>query len=152
MLLLSGTVKWAKVRQPENDPDNYDFGKYTVDLYPDDKSWKKFKDAKLIIKPKSDKEGAEFLKLSRKDEEKTQDGDVEKKGPPRVYLKDAQSGEYQAWDEGLIGNGSEVTVTLEVYRTRYGNAHRLIRVFVDKLVEYVPMKEADAPAQAETPF
>ena len=147
-LLFTGTAKWAMVREPDEK-----FDVYKVNLYMDDDSWKKFEKSGIQLEKREDEDGS-FVTFKRKDTEPdytTSPPGTKVNGPPKVYLKDAQSGEYNAWNTGLIGNGSVVTLAVDVWTGRNGVASRLIRVFVDDLVVYEGKTEA-APDQAKLPF
>lgn len=155
-ILISGTAKWAKVR-PDQKVKSYDekYEEYTLDLYPDDKGWLDFKRSGLQIKDKMDADGAKFIKPRRKYEEMNwKTGEMQVNGAPKIFFKDAQSGEFVVDTSDVrIGNGSQVTVAIEVYKTKNGNGHRLLRVFVDNLIVFEPrVNEADAPNEAKLPF
>ena len=137
--VFTGVGKWAKVRKPD---DKYD--RFTVDLYLDDDSWETFYDSGIQLEEREDADG-KFVRFARKNTDEYGKG-----GPPKVYLKDTQSGEYHVWKDGLIGNGSKLAVTVETFKGKNGIGHRMLRVFVDQLVEYNP--DAEAPDQAALPF
>lgn len=68
-------------------------------------------------------------------------------GPPRVFLTDP-NGQDVDLDPKTVGNGSEVTVKLEMYDTsKGGKGTRLMAVRVNNLIEFVPNEEntADMP-------
>lgn len=126
---LTGTVKWAKVRKPDDKYNNW-----TVNFYPDDRSWKIFQDSGLQIRPKEDEDG-KFV-IFRRPAEKVIKSELVKFNPPKVW--DASN---QPFD-GIIGNGSSATVKVAVYDTVKGKGHRWEAIRVDKLVEYVPPETA----------
>lgn len=144
--LLTGVAKWAKVRTPDEE-----YGTYTVDLYPTEDSWNLYNESGLKLKTRESEDG-KFLTFRRKDVEYNFAKKEEvTNGPPLVYLKD-KDGEYRLWPQGLIGNGSTITVAIDVYKSKkYGKGHRLERVFVDDLVVFTPT-EAPAPDQTALPF
>ena len=115
---LSGICKWAKVL-----PDNGDakFERWTIDLFMDDKSWGKFDDSGLQLKVREDDEGDKFVKFARR----FTDWEGNKVDAPEIHGAD-----------GEIGNGSEVTIKVEVFDTKNGKGHRLLAVRVDELQEY----------------
>ena len=114
---LSGSCKWAKVL-PDNGDDKFE--RWTIDLYMDDKSWKKFNDSQLTLKVREDDDG-EFVKFARR----FTDWEGNKVDAPEIHGA-----------EGEIGNGSDVTIKVEVFDTKNGKGHRLLAVRVDNLVEY----------------
>lgn len=137
--IFKGKTNWCKVRQPDEKYDNYQ-----VPLYMDEKSWEDFKAAGLRLVPKEDKDG-EFVVFKRKHAEfnnfkKTQ----QINGPPDVFIKN-EDGNYVPFPDKLIGNGSEITVKVEVYETRNGIAHRLVSVGVDKLVVFEREGQSNVP-------
>ncbi len=115
--------KWAKVRKPDEKYQNY-----TIDLYMTPASWKEFKASGLSMTPKRSDEG-EFVTF-RRPESKLIKNEVVTFGPPSVLNPD------ETEFEGLVGNGSEVTIKVVVYDTMKGKGHRLEAIRVDKLVPY----------------
>lgn len=122
-IYLSGKAKWAKVRTPDEKYDNY-----TIDLYPSKESWGEFKASGMEVRPKKSEDG-EFITL-RRPNTKLIKGEVVTFGPPKVLNPD------ETTFEGLIGNGSTVTLKVAVYDTMKGKGHRLEAVRVDDLVVY----------------
>lgn len=126
-IVLTGTVKWAKVYQPDTK-----FGKkYTIDLYPDAASWEVFKKSGSRLTVRQDEEGT-FLKISR-NHEGTAKGEPVEFGPPPVFDSDGKTR-----ITTLIGNGSTVTCKIEIYDSKYGKGTRLAALKVDELIEYEP--------------
>jgi hypothetical protein len=143
---FSGKTKWAKVRKPDEKYDNYQ-----VPLYLTDESWNEFKNSGCQLKVHNDEDG-KFVTFKRRHAEfNYAKNQQETNGPPRVALLDKQSGEYKDFPDGLVGNGSLVTVWVDVYDTRNGKGHRLIGVGVDDLVEYHKDGEDSTP-QIKMPF
>lgn len=132
ILYLTGTCKWAKVKKPDPEYDNY-----SIDFYPDEKSMKALTDSGIQISEKQDEDGV-FFKLRRKAQQIIK-GEMVNFGPPTVMDK-----ENKPFD-GLIGNGSGVTVKVAVFDTRKGKGHRWEAVRVENLVEYVPVDEDGNP-------
>jgi len=132
---LTGRVNWAKVRKPDPDYDNY-----TIDFYPDAKSLEVIKETGIQVEPRQSQDEGIFYKF-RRPHEKLIKKELVEFGPPQVLDKD--NTEF----DGLIGNGSEVTVKISVYDSKKGKAHRLEAVRVEKLVEYTPENtEGNTPA------
>lgn len=125
--------KWAKVREPDEKFENYQ-----VPLYLDDKSWNAFKDSGCQLRIKEDDDG-KYVTFRRS----VRDWNGEELGPPEILIQDQETGSYKLYPDGLIGNGSIVTVRVDVFDTRNGKGHRLNRVGIDKLVEYKGNTAAD---------
>jgi hypothetical protein len=142
---FSGITKWCKVRKPDEKYDNYQ-----VPLYLDEKSYEAFKASGCQLKEHEDAEG-KFVTFKRRHVEYNYAKKVQEvNGPPKVALWDKKKKEYVPF-EGLVGNGSKITVWVDVYDTRNGKGHRLIGVGVNELVEYNPEGE-DTTSQIKMPF
>lgn len=104
-------------------------------LYPDPKSFKEFSRVGLQQKRKKDDEG-EFVTFRRNllKPWKLKVGESPEFTPPKVT--DEFGGDWP-WSDKQIGNGSEVTVKLEVYQTDNGPGARIEGVRVDRWIEYV---------------
>lgn len=124
---FSGTCKWAKVYKPDMKFEP----QYTIDLYMDDESWDSYADSGLRLKKKEDEDG-EYVGFRRKVAGPEWKPDM---GPPTVI--DAKGNEFKE----LIGNGSKVTIKVDVYDTKMGKGHRLETVRVDEHVKYEAPKE-----------
>ncbi len=125
---LHGTTKWAKLRKPDEKYSNFQ-----LPLYMDDKSWDLFGTLGLGLKRRTDEDG-EYAVFKRP-VSKLIKNEVVEFGPPKVL--NADNSEF----DGLVGNGSEVTIKICVYDTIKGPGHRLESVRVEKLVEYNPPRE-----------
>jgi hypothetical protein len=131
--IFKGKTKWCKVRDFQKDPE---YDNYQVPLYMTDESWEDFRKSGLRLVPKKDDDGT-FVTFKRKHSEFNNFRKEEQiNGPPKVFL--LKDGEYVPYDEGHVGNGSEITVKVEVYDTKKGAGHRLVSIGVDSLVEYNP--------------
>lgn len=126
---LSGKTKWAKVRKPDDKYNNFQ-----VPLYLNPESMKVYDTLGLSLSKKEDEEGT-FVTFKRP-VSKLIKNELVNFGPPKVV--NADNSEF----DGLIGNGSEVTVKVAVYDTMKGPGHRLESVRVEKLVEYIRPTEA----------
>lgn len=126
---LSGRTKWAKVRKPDEKYQNFQ-----VPLYMDEKTLEVFDSLGLQLTKKEDTEGTYVT--FRRPVSKVIKNELVNFGPPKVLKPD--NSEFN----GLIGNGSEVTIKVAVYDTMKGKGHRLESVRVEKLVEYVGPPEA----------
>lgn len=129
-IVLSGTGKWFNnLFTPDGK-----FGDpfYSIVLYPDEASMAIYRDQKLRLRTKDDEEGT-YLRLRKNHAAVKFDGvEFAPEGPPPVVDKDGNP-----WNpEVIIGNGSKCSCIVEVYKSKFGNAHRLVKVRVDELVEY----------------
>lgn len=138
--ILKGKTNWCKVRTPDEKYDNYQ-----VPLYMDDASWADFEESGIQLKVKEDEDGKYVTFKRRHAEFNSKKGVNQVNGPPEVFI--LKDDEYVPMPEGLIGNGSEVTVKVQAFNTRNGIGHRLVSVGVDKLVEYNP----DGPPESNVP-
>lgn len=132
-LYLTGMCEWAKVHDPDTKFNSE--GVYTVNLYPDDKSQELFDKAGLRLKKKNGTNGQPFYSF-RRVHSVLRNGEVVIYGRPAVFKDGEQF-------DGKIGNGSVVTLKVEVYDTAKGIGHRLAAVRVDELVAYDDVLKAD---------
>lgn len=114
-----------------------------------------FKDSGLRLKVYNDADG-DFVVFKRKHAEYNYAKQEQvTNGPPAVKIK--RDGEYVDFPDGLIGNGSRITVRIEAYDTpKRGpgtKGHRLIAVAVEELIEYHPDDtESETASRIEMPF
>lgn len=142
VFFVTGEAKWANTLI---NPDKK-FKRYTVDLYPDAKNLKVFKDSGAQNEIRTDKvDGRPFIKLSRPTMKLVKDK-IREYGAPE--LLDANNKE---WDGRPIGDGSIITCKLEVYDTVKGPGCRLEAVRVEKLVEGRAPTEVDE-SNVDSPF
>lgn len=136
---FQGTARWAKVHKPDSK-----YNKYSVDLYMDEPSWSSFRKSGLQLKVREDDNG-KFVKFSLAASRLVKDEVI--KAKPEVYDADNNP---MTKD---IGNGSKVTIKVEVFDTANGPGHRLVAIRADELVEYDdPKKVSDDSIEVETPF
>lgn len=121
-----GKCKWAKVFKPDEK-----YGNYQIVLYPNKPSLKAYIKAGHQGEIREDEDG-QYVIFRRRPKVLTKKGDIWDKGPPKVLDADGE-----AFNK-LIGNGSEVEITVEVYDTRKGLGTSLESVTVLEHVEYVP--------------
>lgn len=133
--IFKGITKWCKVRTPDEEYQNYQ-----VPLYMDEQSWADFEASGIQLKVKKDKETNEpFVTFKRKHAEYNNfKKENQINGPPKVLVLQEDGTYTPLGDDVLIGNGSEVSVKVEVYDTKAGVGHRLLSVGVSKLIEYKP--------------
>jgi len=118
-----GKAKWLKYDKP--DPK---YNKYGLDLYLDDQSLRLFKKSGLQLQLRDSEDGI-YVKFSRAAQKIIKQGLVEQGSPEVVFTGGEKPGT-------LIGNGSEVAVTVSVYDTVKGKGHTWESVEVLNLVPY----------------
>ena len=127
-IFLSGKAKWAKVWKPDQEYD-----KYSIDLYMDDENFAIYDDSGMKLKLREDEDG-KYIRFSRP-ASKVINGELTEFKRPKIVNADNEEIE----ETVLIGNGSDVTVRVEVYDTKaHGKGHRLNAVRIDNLVAYEP--------------
>lgn len=122
----SGSARWAKVY----DKGDEEYQNWQIEVKLDPASRQLFDESGSKLEYRKDDEG-EWLKIRRPWEKKFGDK-LKKFDPPVVLDKDGNV------TDVLIGNGSDVTVKVEVYDTKKGKGTRLEAVRIDKLVPYAP--------------
>jgi hypothetical protein len=126
---FSGKAKWIRVVQPNK------FDKWSLDLYLKREDIDRYRELKTKNRIKKDEEG-EYITMSRPVKMKRLGKEVALL-PPTVTDKDGTP-----MPNANIGNGSEITVTLEYYpysppgKTEKEYACRLLAVRVDNLIPY----------------
>ncbi len=132
---LQGKCKWAKLISPN------DYQKWVITLYPNPESLEKVRELqaegmKNILKKDEDGYNITF---NRPLEKIYASGRRTGFDPPAILWKDSKPMK----DPPQIGNGSDVTIKLEVYShgipnsQRKAKAARLLTVKIDNLVPYV---------------
>ena len=143
-VVLTGIGEWAKVFEDNRDMKGFEGaweefnGACTIDMILDDENMQILRNSKSMKKGTPDPEGrGTKVRLIRKFET-GRDWDS---GAPVVTKSDGSKWNYE--EDGTIGNGSTVQVTLSVYDTsRKGIVGtRLDRIKVFKHVEYQPEDE-----------
>jgi hypothetical protein len=130
---FSGEARYPKVydavkkytKIPEQDPGS----EWTIDVKLDDSSQKAFDDSGCQLRQSKDKKG--FYTFRRPTQKVIKD-EIVVFNPPVVIDADGNP----LTKETAIGNGSKVTVKVEIYGTRMGTGHTLEAVRVDELVPY----------------
>jgi hypothetical protein len=134
---LRGKVQWAKVKRPNK------FGKWSLDLYPDEASLPKLhalKEDPAVKNHLRKDENGEFMTFSR-DCQKLIRGKMVLFQPPQILDKDNNP------IDAAIGNGSDCDVTIEVYifenpQTKLrGRAARLHAIKVWNLIPFDPERD-----------
>lgn len=131
-LYFRGICKWAKVYKPDPEYNNY-----SVVLYPDKESLKKYKESGLRLQIKEDDDGKNIT--FRRPHEKQINGENVVFGPPGAFLvTNKETSEYEKTTD-LIGNGSDVVLKVSTYDAgSKGKGHRLEGILVYDLVKYEP--------------
>ena len=151
---LTGLGYWARVFEDNRDLTGYENaladigGQTTIDLDLDDLQMEKLKQSKSMKKgtPSADNEGLTRVKFTRKWTENFGGG------APTVLKSDGTPWDYD--EDGPIGNGSTVEVTLSVYDTSRKNivGTRLDKVKVVNHVPYITDEEQEEePVKASKP-
>src|SRR5665213_868659 len=133
---VEGMAKWARL-YPHNMDQKYG-DKFTVSLYPNEKSKAILAEVGYRGKEREDEDGS-FIKLARDNAKQFSNG-MQTLGPPDVKTAD---GKLPFTD--TIGNGSTLAILLEIFPSKYGIGSRIKEVRVLKLVEYAPPAPDDAP-------
>jgi hypothetical protein len=124
---ISGTCKWAKVHAPVDAFDKNKPKEYTIDLYMNTENMDVFKQSESQLRVKEDDEG-KFVRFRCPSQ-------VMINGEEVVFKPDVLDENGVPTTEP-IGNGSAVTITIDVYDTRMGKGTRLKKVEIDRLVPY----------------
>jgi len=131
---FQGKANWVKANLPDAK-----FGKWTLDLYPDEASLKKFRDLQdegLLTRLRKDQENQYFFKLSRP-HKKVIKGEEVIFPAPRLLDKEGRL----LPQDTQIGNGSDVAAKVQVYyypkpTGGQGIAIRWDELKIDNLVPY----------------
>lgn len=129
---FTGPCKWAKLVSPDEK-----YNKYGLDMYLDEENMKVFEASGMQLKVKEDEDG-KFVSFRRPVKTLFKD-EVKEWGVPKVTMADGSE------LEELVGNGSNVTVEVDVYDTVKGPGHRLNTVVVNELVVYKRPSDTDGP-------
>lgn len=140
-VVVSGKSRWAFTRKFDQ------FDEWSIVLYPNPESLDTIngliKDG-IKNQLKKDDDGY-YIKFKRQPEKKKKDGTVFRLDPPEILLADGTP------FNDIIGDGSDVTIRLEVYggKAPFGGgnylAARLGGVKVQNLVPYLPATMAQDP-------
>ena len=126
---LSGDVMYPKLVTPDTKFNEQ--GIYSLDLFMDNDSWEKFEKSEAQLKVR-DRDGRKFVTFKRP-AKKLIKGEVVDLGPPDVLNEDNTPFDTE---KVLVGNGSKVTIKVNIYDTMKGKGHTLEAVRVDNLVPY----------------
>ena len=136
-VFLSGKSKWAMLATPDSK-----LNRYKINVYLDEESKKKFVESGSALQWKKDDDG-EYITFGRP-VSKLMKGEIVKFGAPEVVNSKGEP------ETELVGNGSEVTVQVDVYDYTGprgpGKGTRLEKVRVDKLIPYVKAGRETMPS------
>lgn len=119
-LKFKGPCKWAKVYRPD------DYQQYSICLYLDEENKEKYLKSGMRMQLREDEDGS-FVQFKRA-VSKLIKGQAVELGKPKTIDKAEKD------FEDLIGNGSVVEVTVDVYDSMKGKGHTLRQV---KVLEHV---------------
>lgn len=147
IVYLQGKCKWARLVRPDTTYDQA--GIWSIVLYPNPESLVKIKELKedkegrqgILNHLKMDEDG-QYMAFKRSCQKMIK-GKLQPFHPPIVLEAD---GKTPIANPGAVGNGSDVTIKIEVYgyTTKGGNkgtATRLESIKVDNLVEFEPKRD-----------
>jgi hypothetical protein len=150
-IYMTGEARWAKVQPHQLDSKH---NNWSLKFAPDKEGLKILKASGLELKAnREDGDKKDFYRI-RRDSQKLykSSGEVQQFGPPVVVIATGQVDKdgipVVKPYEGLIGNGSIVTVKVEVYKAGAKVGHRLHGVRIDQLVEY--KVDPNKPREAST--
>lgn len=160
-LTLKGTVKWAKIY----DPDVFAGAEnWKINFYPDnDSEWEKYNKAQLQLVVKEDIDGR-YITFRRPTKKLIKDDLVifsppEITGKVQISYTDEEGNKVRQYNKGdkikvsrqgdpvLIGNGSLCLVNFSYYTTQKGAGHRLEGINVLDLVEVGQQTLSDKPVE-----
>lgn len=163
---FKGTCKWARVFLDDRDTTafneetgEYDLphpagGRYSINLKMDDKDYRILKGTGSIAAKNSKldmEDGADVVKLGRDHEKKDFNGNLMDwvSGPPIVVKADGSPWVFE--NDGHIWNGSEVEVTLDLYKTKFAPRTTLMKVKVLNLADE-PVMDSGPKESDDIPF
>jgi hypothetical protein len=126
---FSGTCKWAKVHTPVDAFDKNKPKEYTIDLYMNEGNLEEFRRSESQLRIKKDEAENQTYVRFRCPSQVMINGE-------EVVFKPEVLDENGVPTDEPIGNGSAVTISVDVYDTRMGKGSRLKKVEIDRLVPY----------------
>lgn len=126
---FTGKAYWAKVDRAETHPQYYPDGQWSIQVALDESSLSVLEESGLRLQVREEEEG-DIVMFRRPCRKEIKDEWVEFDKPELI---DAEGNNITSTN---IGNGSDVTVKVAVYDTRFGKGHRLEAVRVDNLIPY----------------
>ena len=137
-LKLKGKLKWTRwIAEAEEFPEG--IFSYKCNLYElDEISLEKLKASGCRVNARVDRDG-DSLFTFRRPKSKVIKKELVEFNAPDFLLPDGTSAKGTA-----VGNGSEAEVDIVVYDSKFGKGHRLNRVKITNLIEYVPPTDDEA--------
>lgn len=142
---LTGIASWARLYDFNKDTHFDEDGVFQVNMNLDKDNVAKMKAAGIRNKPKINEETGEIHYVFRRKNAVTWKGVKQLIGPPPVTF------EGKPFEE-LIGNGSKLELTLEVYDTMKGKGSRIKEVKVLDWVKYEREDASDDAVDDDIPF
>lgn len=153
---LEGTASWAKVFEQNRDKRGFEDayvpfdGAYTIELTMDKDNFNKLAEtgaakASKMKQKEVEKLGETNLKFIRKHADRFEWSS----GAPEVYTPKGLKWDFET--DGVIPNGSKVTVTVDVYTTSKATGTRLVAVHVNEVanMDAVPTPTPTKPTTEE---
>lgn len=144
---FDGVMYWLK--------DDKKFNRYTVDMYLDPASWKKFNDSGLQNTVRQteagDMQGKDYVRFARR-KQKIVKGSLKEFPAPLILDQEGEPIEIKDWTKHNIGNGSNVTVKVRVFDTIKGKGSDLLAIRVNDLKEFTPAPAIEVDESEKSPF
>ena len=155
---FKGTASWAKVFEENRDMMSYNEdsgaydlphpgnGRYSIELKMSTEDYRILKMTGSVAAKNSKidmEDASDLVKLGRDHERRSFRGDIMDwiSGPPVVVDKDGNDWDLETM--GMIGNGSEVEVTIDLYKTKFSPRTTLMKVKVLDLITYERPEDSD---------
>ena len=135
---FSGEARYPKLDKPVDKYNPEDGKEWTIDVKLDDTSEALFEESGCQLR--KSKDGLGFRTFRRPVSKVIGDKIVEFSAPA---VLDETNAEMDPEVVKTIGNGSKVTIKVDIYGTRKGKGHQLEAVRVDELVPYNQSKAPD---------
>lgn len=149
-IYVRGIAFWPKVQPQQLDKK---YNTYTLDFYPSDEAREAIEATGVEWKWKQNEHG-DFIRVRRPHTKLIREEVVEF-GPPKVVIATGEEKDGIPQTEPftkLIGNGSEVTLRINIYGTKGRTGHRLEAVRIEKLVPYEAKPAAERVPTEKFPF
>lgn len=135
-----GLAKWAKVYDtPKDETFVTKKGKkvtkkaaWSLDLYMDEKSMAAYKNSGIQRTVRTDADGEDYVQFERTLVYKDKEGVERNRLPPNIL--DSENNEFHSKER--IGNGTEVTISVDVYESANGKGSRLESIRVENFIPY----------------
>jgi hypothetical protein len=135
---FSGEARYPKLSEPVDKYNPAEGKEWTIDVKLDDASEALFTESGCQLRKSKDGEG---FRTFRRPVSKMINEDLVEYDPPKVL--DEKNDVLDPELVKALGNGSKVTIKVEIYGTRKGKGHTLEAVRVDEYVQYNATKAPD---------